>query len=200
MRVKLQKPSRKALVPILTTAAMLIALAISATVLANQPKLAYVLVASKDLAKGEPIKPEDVQRVQLAIGNLAATYPTRLIAGVAPTHSLSKGQLIAKGDLERIETDLVPIRLNNLKPIPTAISVGDSVEIWATDLSPSSTASPEPIAFNALVTAIEVNNSMAQITTSVEVRVDRTFVESILAAVDSRFQLALILNETLADE
>lgn len=200
MRVKLQKPSKRWVLPVASGVALLVAVLLVLVPAISQPKITYVLVAVKDLAEGQVLQAGDVRQMQLPLGDLGKLYPSKLKVGLNLARSIAKGQLIAKRDLVRSNSDLVPIRLNNLKPISKAISIGDSVDIWASDLSPSNTSSPEPIAFGALVTGIEVNNSMSDSSTSVELRVDRNFVESILAAYDSRFQISLILNATLADE
>lgn len=200
MKIKLQKPARKALIPIASAAALALSASLFAINLTTTPKAKFVLVAARDLAEGQRLEPGDFQRISLPIGDLARNYLGELPKETVLTHSISKGELIAKLSLARVTDVRVPIRLNNLSPISKAISVGDFVDVWATELSPNSTSAPEPIAFKALVTAIEVNNSMTQSSTSVELRIDETYLESVLSTTDSKYRLALILHETLADE
>lgn len=200
MKVKLQKPSRKSVLPLVAIGLSVVTLSFVTAGIMTRPKLTQVLIATKALAEGELLENKDLKSVQLPLGEYADGYLAEFKPGLVLANSLEQGQLVSASDVARAKSQLVPIRFNNLKPISKAISVGDYIDIWATDLSPSSPGSPEPVAFNALVTGIELNNSLSSNTTSVEVRLDRSFVESVLAATDSRFQISLILHETLADE
>lgn len=200
MKIKLQKPAQKVLVPTALSVALMAMATYTLVTFAGQPKTSSVLIATKDLAEGETPTEADFRKIEIPLGSVAANYLAVYPKGSQLAQSVTKGSLVPKRALARSNQIRVPIRLNNLKPISKEISVGDFVDVWATELSPSVTDSPQPIAFRALVTAIEENTSMTQSSTSVELRVDQSFLESLLAATDSKFQISLILNETLADE
>ena len=51
-----------------------------------------------------------------------------------------------------------------------SIKIGDRVDVWASSVNDPQPFAPEPVVFGAIVLAIENNSSMAQITTSVELR------------------------------
>jgi hypothetical protein len=53
------------------------------------------------------------------------------------------------------------------------------------------------VVFGAIVLAIENSSSMAQVTTSVELRIDPAYLEPLLLATDSNYKISLILQETL---
>jgi hypothetical protein len=110
---------------------------------------------------------------------------------------MTKGELLSKTGVSQVSDQRIPIRLNNLPQISKAISVGDKVDVWATpqDLANS----PEAVAFRAIVVLLETTNSMAQITTSVEIRIEPEYLETLLTAGDSNYRISLILHETMSD-
>ncbi|MEN9603574.1 MAG: hypothetical protein RL545_263 [Actinomycetota bacterium] len=199
MEIKLQKTWVKYLVPVISVSALVVTVGSIAVVAATAPSQEEVLIAARDLPAGATLTVADVKRAQLPLGAIASNYLSNPKQGFVIQQSLTKGQLIPKNDLAPSEEKLFPIRLNNLRPMPKAINVGDRVDIWATKQAQLSTTAPEPVAFAAIVTLIENTNTMAQSTTSVELRVSEEYLESLLAAIDSNSQLSLILHETVAD-
>lgn len=199
MEIKLQKRFAKYLSPAIAVATTLIAGTIVAINLNSAPTSHPVLIATKDLSEGQTLVPGDVREVKLALGGLANNYLTKLSGKLTLNRSMTKGELITKNGVVNGSELLIPIRLNNLRPISRAISVGDRVDIWATEQTQTSNSAPEPVAFNAIVTLIETNNSMTQNSTSLEIRIGSEYLETLLDATDSNSQLSVILHETLAD-
>lgn len=199
MEIKLQKRFAKYLFPAIAVSTTLIAATIVAINLSSAPSSHAVLIATKDLSEGQTLAPGDVREVNIALGGLASNYLTKLNGKLTLNRSLAKGELITKSGVVNGGELLIPIRLNNLRPISRAISVGDRVDIWATEHTQTSNSTPEPVAFNAIVTLIETNSSMAQNSTSIEIRIGEEFLETLLNATDANFQLSVILHETLAD-
>lgn len=199
MEIKLQKRFAKYLAPAIATSAVIAAVSVIAIDANSAPESRIVLVATKDLSQGQMLKLSDLREVALPLGSFASNYLAKLHDGLSLTHSVAKGELISKSGVTHETELMVPIRLNNLRPISKAINVGDRVDIWATEQSQTMQTAPEPVAFNAIVTQIESNNSMTQNSTSIEIRIGEEYLETLLNATDSNFQLSVILHETLAD-
>ena len=199
MEIKLQKRFAKYLAPAIAVAACLAAGLVVSITISSMPPTRSVLVATRALSEGQSLNPSDVREVSLPLGDLAGNYLSELNGGLVLNRSIAKGELVTKSSAAKEIDVLTPIRLNNLRPISRVISVGDRVDIWATEQSQTFGATPEPVALNAIVTFIETNNSMTQSSTNIEIRVGLEFLETLLNATDSNFQLSVILHETLAD-
>jgi Flp pilus assembly protein CpaB len=197
MELKLRKLSLKYLLPISSLIALATALATAVVTVNLTPATQTVLIAKTPIAEGQPITSELVSQTELPIGDLASIYLSKLKPDLIAARSMTKGELLSKTGVSQVSDQRIPIRLNNLPQISKAISVGDKVDVWATpqDLANS----PEAVAFRAIVVSLETTNSMAQITTSVEIRIEPEYLETLLTAVDSNYRISLILHETLSD-
>ncbi len=197
MELKLRKLSLKYLLPISSFIALATALATAVVTVNLTPATQTVLIAKTPIAEGQPITSELVSQTELPIGDLASIYLSELKPDLIAARSMTKGELLSKTGVSQVSDQRIPIRLNNLPQISKAISVGDTVDVWATpqDLANS----PEAVAFRAIVVSLETTNSMAQITTSVEIRIEPEYLETLLTAVDSNYRISLILHETMSD-
>jgi len=199
MEIKLQKRFAKYLLPSISALALVGAIALVSINLASTPEVRTVLVATKDLPEGAVIQTENFTQVKLPLGSIASVYLSQFEPGMMLLQSVSKGELLSRLKLTR-QTDVrIPIRLNGLRPISKVIGIGDRVDIWATEQSSSNQSEPQPVAFDAIVTAIESENSMTQSSTNIEIRISEDYLETLLTATDSNYQLSVILHETLAD-
>ncbi len=199
MELKLKRLSRKYLLPTLSFSALGITMLVAGFTMATTPSNQTVLVANTAIAEGQTIKPQDLTKTSLPIGNLAANYIKNLKPGLVAARPIVKGELITKQVLKTESDQRIPIRLNNLPQISREISVGDVVDVWSTPITGGMALTPEPAAFNAIVTSIETNSSMAQVTTSVELRISPEYLETLLQVTDSNYKISLILHETLSD-
>ena len=172
MELKLKRLSRKYLLPTLSFSALAIAVLIAGFTMATAPSSQTVLVAREAIAEGQSLTSHDLATVTLPIGDLAANYVRTLKPGLVAVRPIAKGELITKLALTPESDERIPIRLNNLPQISKEISVGDVVDVWSTPLAGGMALTPEPAAFNAIVTAIETNSSMAQVTNAVELRIN----------------------------
>ena len=197
MELKLRKLSLKYLLPISSFIALATALVTAVVTVNLTPATQTVLIAKTPIAEGQPITSEVVSQTELPIGDLASIYLSELKPDLIAARSMTKGELLSKTGVSQVSDQRIPIRLNNLPQISKAISVGDKVDVWATpqDLANS----PEAVAFRAIVVSLETTNSMAQITTSVEIRIEPEYLETLLTAVDSNYRISLILHETMSD-
>ena len=200
MEIKLQRKHARYLLPAVSVLVIAIALSTTAIQLTSQPPARTVLIANRDLAEGTLVLPADFHPEKLSIGAFASNYLSKLGKGQILTQPILKGELLSKRSVAEGQSELIPIRLNGLRPIAKSISVGDRVDVWATAQNHSlNPAAPEPVAFDAIVTAIESNTSMTQSSTTVEIRIAEDYLETILSATDTNAQLSIILHETLAD-
>lgn len=199
MEIKLQKRFIKYLLPGFSAVALLVAVVLVLINISSTPTPRTVLIANRDLAEGTALRDEYLTEVKLALGASATAYLSHFEPNLVLVHSLAKGEILSRLNLTKGEDARIPIRLNGLPPISSVIGVGDRVDIWAMEISSTSLSEPQPVAFDAIVTAIETENSMTQIATNLEIRIDSEYLETLLAAMGSNFQLSVILDETLAD-
>ena len=199
MEIKLQKKLQKQLIPFISVVVALGSLGFSVVSTFATPAARTVLVANRNVAEGEQLKPSDFSTVKMAIGASLKSYISKLETGYQAARSITSGELLAKRLVAMVSEKRIPIRLNNLNPLPSAITVGDRIDIWSQPKSNSAVEAPEPVVFGAIVTSIEPNNSMGQNFTNLEVRIGSDFLESLLAVNDGNHLLSVILNETLSD-
>lgn len=199
MEIKLQKRITKYLLPLSSAFALAAATGLLLLNIFTSPETRAVLIATRDLAEGEFLQESDVRSVQIPLGNLADNYKSEFEPNLFLERSVTQGELLSNRDFTDTADVRIPVRLNDLKPISKAISVGDRVDIWAIERSQTGDTEPQPVVFNAVVSLIEANNSMAQNLTNLEIRISEEYLESLLLATGPNFQLSVILHETLAD-
>ncbi len=199
MEIKLQKRITKYLLPLSSALALAAATGLLLLNIFISPETRAVLIATRDLAEGEFLQESDVRSVQIPLGNLADNYKSEFEPNLFLERSVTQGELLSNRDFTDTADVRIPVRLNDLKPISKAISVGDRVDIWAIERSQTGDMEPQPVVFNAVVSLIEANNSMAQNLTNLEIRISEEYLESLLLATGPNFQLSVILHETLAD-
>ena len=196
MDFKLSKPTWKQ-VPVIAlgTATAVLTAALAATLL-NQPQTVNVLVPTQDLAEGTVLAQNSLTTIALPKRTVSDLYLQTLKPNLTLNHSVRAGELIPKHALTNQPNQLIPIRLNNLPQTPLAIQVGDLVDVWATLNSSTEAQAPEPVCFEAIVTAMETKTDLAQTRSSVELRIKSEYLESTLAVIDSNYKITLILHET----
>lgn len=199
MEIKLQKRVAKFLLQSISALALLLAIAIVSINHYSSPEVRSVLIAAKELPEGRALQPDDLIEIKLPLGSAAASYLSKYEVGLVLQHSLSKGELLSRLNLTDTVDARIPIRLNGLRPISKVIGVGDRVDIWATQQGSLTQSEPQPVAFDAIVTVIEADKSMTQSSTNLEIRIREDYLETLLTATDSNYQLSVILHETLAD-
>lgn len=199
MQIKLQTKTRKLLLPLASAAALVLGISLTAFGSSLIPSTRELLVPVRDFASGAKIHQSDLSPVRVQIGDLANSYLSRASGDLILNRSIRKGEFIPKTALSKVGLELMPIRINGLTSVTKSLTVGDRVDVWVTGTTAGEQTAPEPVAFDAIITALEVNSSMTQHTTDVELRVSREYLESLLSALGSNMKIALILHETLAD-
>lgn len=198
MEIKLQKPSKKLILPGISVALTIIAIVVIALNLQTQRQLQRVLIATKDIPIGE-ILTADNTKIEVTDLN-PQNYLNRLPKHSKAIQTVLKGQLVPAQSTTQTQDLRTPIRFNGLQTISEQLSVGDHVDIWATpnDRQPGNGA--EVVAFDAIVTKVVNTSNMAISQTSVELRIKPEYLVSVLEAKANGLSIELVLSETLADQ
>lgn len=198
MEIKLQKPSKKLILPGISVALTIIAIVVIALNLQTQRQLQRVLIATKDIPIGE-ILTADNTKIEVTDLN-PKNYLNRLPKDSKTIQTVLKGQLVPAQSTTQTQDLRTPIRFNGLQTISEQLSVGDHVDIWATpnDRQPGNGA--EVVAFDAIVTKVVNTSNMAISQTSVELRINPEYLVSVLEAKANGLSIELVLSETLADQ
>ena len=198
MEIKLQKPSKKLILPGISVALTIIAIVVIALNLQTQRQLQRVLIATKDIPIGE-ILTADNTKIEVTDLN-PKNYLNRLPKDSKAIQTVLKGQLVPAQSTTQTQDLRTPIRFNGLQTISEQLSVGDHVDIWATpnDRQPGNGA--EVVAFDAIVTKVVNTSNMAISQTSVELRINPEYLVSVLEAKANGLSIELVLSETLADQ
>lgn len=198
MEIKLQKPSKKLILPGISVALTIIAIVVIALNLQTQRQLQRVLIATKDIPIGE-ILTADNTKIEVTDLN-PKNYLNRLPKDSKAIQTVLKGQLVPAQSTTQTQDLRTPIRFNGLQTISEQLSVGDHVDIWATpnDRQPGNGA--EVVAFDAIVTKVVNTSNMAISQTSVELRIKPEYLVSVLEAKANGLSIELVLSETLADQ
>lgn len=197
MELKLKRIGAKYLLPVVSFTALFAAIVVAGLNLSFPQKSQTVLQAKVNIAAGETITESKLETVSVPLGGLRNFYLSDFQEGVIAAGSIFKGELLPKSALAKEADVRVPVRINNLPQISKSIKIGDRVDVWASSVNNSQPIAPEPVVFGAIVLAIENSSSMAQVTTSVELRIDPAYLEPLLLATDSNYKISLILQETL---
>lgn len=198
MEIKLQKPSRKLILPGVSVLAIVAAILVVTFNFQTQGTLRKMLVAKVDIAIGEPLTSENTALQEFAITN--NQYLNKLREGSVSTQTILKGQLIPSQSVTKVTDQRTPIRFNGLQTISEQLSVGDHVDIWATPNDRQGSGGAEVVAFDAIVTKVITTNNLSMTQTSVEVRINPDYLVSVLEAKANSLAIDLVLTETLADQ
>lgn len=198
MEFKLQKPSKKLILPGISVAAIMAAILVISINGQTRSSLHQILVAKQDIAVGEPL---DEQNTTLeSIDIQGDHYLNQLREGHVTTQTILKGQLIPTQSVTNIDDRRTPIRFNGLQTISEQLSVGDHVDIWATPNERQGSGGAEVVAFDAIVTKVIATSNMSISQTSVEVRIHPDYLVSVLEAKANSLAIELVLTETLSDQ
>lgn len=197
MELKLQKPSKKLILPALAVVAILVNLLVLVLDQTTKADQNVALVANQDIASGDQITESNTTAITLSLSS--GGYLKQLRLGQVATQTILKGQLIPRQAVASSTDPRTPIRFNNLDPISEQLSVGDHVDIWATPTGNQPGQGAEVIAFDAIVTKVINSSNMAINQTSVELRVHPEYLTSVFEAKANRLSIDLVISETIAD-
>lgn len=198
MEIKLQKPSRKLILPGIAVATTIIAIAVISLNLQTQNQLHRVLIATKDIPIGEALTANNT-KTETTDRN-PHNYLTQIPKDTKINQSVLRGQLIPVQSATKTKDIRTPIRFNGLQTISEQLSIGDHVDVWATPNDRQSGTGAEVVAFDAIVTKVINTSNMAINQTSVELRINPDDLESVLEAKANGLSIELVLTETFADQ
>ncbi|MEO0312805.1 MAG: hypothetical protein RL140_35 [Actinomycetota bacterium] len=198
MDIKLQKPSRKLILPAISVLAIIVSALIVVLDHQGGSQLHKVLVAKSDIAIGQALDDSNTSIESKAFD--PSGYLSKLTNGITATQTILKGQLIPSQSVARSVDPRTPIRFNGLQTISDQLSVGDHVDVWATPNDRQSGGGAEVVAFDAIVTKVVNTSNMALNQTSVEVRIPTEYLVGVLEAKANSLAIELVLSETLDDQ
>jgi cell division protein FtsL len=198
MEIKLQKPSRKMILPAISALTMIIAIVVVSVNLGTQTHLHRVLIATKDIPVGETLSANNTELTALNLDS--QNYLTEPPKAGRINQTILKGQLIPTQSISDDQDVRTPIRFNGLQTISEQLSIGDHVDIWATPNDHQPGTGAEVVAFDSIVTKVINISNMAINQTSVELRINPDYLVSVLEAKANGLSIELVLTETLADQ
>jgi hypothetical protein len=198
MEIKLQKPSKKLILPGISIGAILIAAIVVVLNLHTQGQLNRVLTATTDIAPGEILNASN-STIQTVDVN-SQKYLSHIPKDGRTTQAILKGQFIPIQSVSQTQDIRTPIRFNGLQTISEQLSIGDHVDVWATPNDRQRGSGAEVVAFDAIVTKVINTSNMAINQSSVELRIHPDYLLGVLEAKANGLSIELILTETLADQ
>lgn len=170
---------------------------IGAWVIIENSKVTEVyLVTKQNLATGTPLLPADLATAELALFSLGESYvkANALPPGSYLTRALSMGEAIPKAAVTtQVLDDWSNIVIKPSVDLSSQIAPGTTVSVWASPaLDFQNFGEPTIAALDAEVVEIrEPSGSFAQEGKSVELRVSRDSIQSLLRAISNGDAIAL---------
>ena len=167
----------------------------------NWPKAGEreVLLAARDIAAGAELGSADLAVARLSLGDSASVYLSKLPLGAVAVHRLVAGELVAADSVapSALDTRLATV-LELHEALPSAISVGAVVNVWAT--AKQGSIEPKVIAIDCSVGGLAQNSGLGQQAFAVEVRCEPDFLPQLLAAKAAGDFLAIVPQPSLRDK
>jgi Flagellar basal body P-ring biosynthesis protein len=156
-----------------------------------------VFAAARTLVPGEVVDMDDLQVVEVGLGQLEEAYasPATLTPGAVATRTVHAGELVprnALGDADTLRSTNLVVR--SATDIPVAVSPGSTVEVWeAPQVARGEYDAPRILVANAIVVSVSRDESvMGSAGTAVEVVISRADVAGTLAAVAGGSRLSIV--------
>lgn len=191
------KSVRKRPVQLLLSAAMIAGSVVGAWFVIESSKTTEVyLVTKSDLASGTALSQENLESAELVLFERGGQYlqEGELPLGAYLTRTISAGEVIPRSAVTtQALDDYSNIVLTPSVEISSAITPGSKVSVWASPaLDYQSFGEPAIAALDVEVVQVrQPEGSFASASTSVEIRVPKTSIQSILRAIANRDAIAL---------
>lgn len=149
------------------------------------------------VAQGQPIQASVLSIVSARTGSTAYLEAGALPEGAVATRTLSAGELLPRDAVASAASlDRRQVVINVATRIPSSVSTGSTVEVWAVD-SPdtplSSQTEPRMIASSAIILSIsEPDTTLVNRVQSVEISVPESDLDTVLAATGSKSSLIVV--------
>lgn len=191
------KSVRKRPVQLLLSAAMIAGSVVGAWFVIESSKITEVyLVTKSDLASGTALNQENLESAELVLFERGGQYlqEGELPLGAYLTRTISAGEVIPRSAVTtQALDDYSNIVLTPSVEISSAITPGSKVSVWASPaLDYQSFGEPAIAALDVEVVQVrQPEGSFASASKSVEIRVPKTSIQSILRAIANRDAIAL---------
>jgi len=191
------KSVRKRPVQLLLSAAVIAGSVVGAWFVIESSKITEVyLVTKSDLASGTALNQENLESAELVLFERGGQYlqEGELPLGAYLTRTISAGEVIPRSAVTtQALDDYSNIVLTPSVEISSAITPGSKVSVWASPaLDYQSFGEPAIAALDVEVVQVkQPEGSFASATKSVEIRVPKTSIQSILRAIANRDAIAL---------
>ena len=191
------KSVRKRPVQLLVSAAVIAGSVVGAWFVIESSKITEVyLVTKSDLASGTALSQENLESAELVLFERGEQYlqEGELPLGAYLTRTISAGEVIPRSAVTtQALDDYSNIVLTPSVEISSAITPGSKVSVWASPaLDYQSFGEPAIAALDVEVVQVrQPEGSFASTTKSVEIRVPKTSIQSILRAIANRDAIAL---------
>ena len=191
------KSVRKRPVQLLLSAAMIAGSVVGAWFVIESSKITEVyLVTKSDLASGTALSQENLESAELVLFERGGQYlqEGELPLGAYLTRTISAGEVIPRSAVTtQALDDYSHIVLTPSVEISSAITQGSKVSVWASPaLDYQSFGEPAIAALDVEVVQVrQPEGSFASASKSVEIRVPKTSIQSILRAIANRDAIAL---------
>jgi hypothetical protein len=191
------KSVRKRPVQLLLSAAVIAGSVVGAWFVIESSKITEVyLVTKSDLASGTALSQENLESAELVLFERGGQYlqEGELPLGAYLTRTISAGEVIPKSAVTtQALDDYSNIVLTPSVEISSAITPGSKVSVWASPaLDYQSFGEPAIAALDVEVVQVrQPEGSFASASKSVEIRVPKTSIQSILRAIANRDAIAL---------
>ena len=199
------KPKRTLLKALLATS-LLVGFGLIAFDLFGAGGASY-LVAREQLLPGDPLTSANTQVVHAELGQVAAPYfatGSKLASALADgklfaTRPVDRGELLPKSATSSLRPNsLATIAVEFESALSRSIQPGERVDLYATELlAGSQVSTTRLIATSAWIRAIENRESVGRTLPVVEIALNRTFLEDVLAAVARSDKLALVVRSNV---
>jgi len=191
------KSVRKRPVQLLVSAAVIAGSVVGAWFVIESSKITEVyLVTKSDLASGTALSQENLESAELVLFERGEQYlqEGELPLGAYLTRTISAGEVIPRSAVTtQALDDYSNIVLTPSVEISSAITPGSKVSVWASPaLDYQSFGEPAIAALDVEVVQVrQPEGSFASASKSVEIRVPKTSIQSILRAIANRDAIAL---------
>ncbi|MHC2999272.1 SAF domain-containing protein [Microbacterium sp. HJ5] len=162
---------------------------------ARQTSPAYA--AARTIVPGETVTSDDVRAVDVALGQLGASYltPSQLAEGLVATRTITEGELVpaaAVGDAGAARTTNIVV--HSAVDVPTAVEAGTVVEVWSAPLGEDGEhEAPRILVADATVVSVSRDDSMmGGGAAAIELVIPRADVAAALAAMSDDSVLSVV--------
>lgn len=166
-------------------------------VVAAARQTAPVFAAQSTIVAGEPVSADDLQVVEVALGQVGGVYaaPGTLEPGSIAVRTIERGELVPQSAVtasDAVTTTTVVLASDG--DVPASVEKGASVEVWhAPRLDQSSFDTPRILVASATVVSIARDDAVVgDAEVSLEVVVERADVPAVLAAVAAGDSLSVV--------